>query len=148
MANQLYNSGKQAFLTGELNWSSSSTDVYYAALIGENYPFDATHASIQDIKNLETSNSATYIIQTQILSGVTSSQNDGTALANTITFSSVSELPSGPRVGSIIIYKEAPNDSDKTLIVYIDNVDNFPVSSNGGDITVNWNGGSGEIFSL
>jgi hypothetical protein len=47
-----------------------------------------------------------------------------------------------------VIYKDTGVSGTSPLIAYIDTGTNFPVTPNGGDITVQWSSGASRIFKL
>ena len=70
---------------------------------------------------------------------------NGTANAANVTCSTV---PSGSTVTYVVIYKDTGLSSTSPLILYIDTATNLPVTTNGGDITVQWDAGTNKIFTL
>jgi len=47
-----------------------------------------------------------------------------------------------------VIYKDTGVDGTSPLIAYVDTITGFPLATNGGDITVQWDNGTYKIFSL
>ena len=148
MANTLYNIGREGFLRNvvvgttdeQTNWM---TDFIRVALVDENYPEDVlTHTSYNDI--------GTFVAADEDLTG-RDTDGAGTVSADTITFTAV---PPGDAIASVVIYKSdndgVPTDpEDCPLIAFLDEAaSGLPIVPNGGDITVLWNSGSGEIFRI
>jgi len=134
MANALYDSGRNAFLKGEIDWEN---DTIMVALIDtDDYTFSASHEFLDDV-------GGSAIVATAALSGMTAVA--GVADANNVTFTSVS----GDQSEAVIIYKDTSDPETSPLIAYIDTAaSGLPVSPNGGDITVQWSDGSNKIFKL
>ena len=146
MANFLYNTGREGFLTsvtvgsftGQIDWKS---DDIYAALVTSSYTPSSSHTNMSNIPSAA-------VLKTTALSGL-ATDTAGSAQASNTTFSSVSAGNTGTYV---VIYRVnntgSPVDADNVLIACIDTASNLPVTTNGGDITVVWDGGSGNIFKL
>lgn len=135
MTNVLYDKGREAFLTGAINWAS---DNIKAVLV------DAADYTV---------NAATHQFLSDVPSGgrVATSGNFGTksstagvADAADITFTAVTGDPSE----ALVIYKDTGTAGTSPLIAYIDSATGLPVTPNGGDITVTWDNGANKIFKL
>lgn len=61
-----------------------------------------------------------------------------------VTFSSVT----GDESEALVLYKHTGTDGTSQLIAYIDNAAEFPITPNGGDISVAWSSGANKIFKL
>jgi hypothetical protein len=61
------------------------------------------------------------------------------------TFSTV---PAGEISEGVVIYKDTGNPATSPVIAYIDTITGFPLTTNGGDITIQWDNGAFKIFSL
>jgi hypothetical protein len=48
----------------------------------------------------------------------------------------------------VVIYKDTGVPGTSPLIAYIDTITGFPLVTNGGDITIQWDNGAYKIFSL
>ena len=146
MANALYDNGRKGFLTsitvgafvGKIDWV---TDTIQAVLID----------TAQYAYNITTDTSMANVpvaarIAIQAVTGLTAT-SDGTAQATSTTFPSVA---AGSTAGAILLYRDngTATDADNALIAYIDTATNLPVATNGGDITIVWGGGSGDVFKL
>jgi len=57
-------------------------------------------------------------------------------------------VASGSTFEAVVIYKDTGVAGTSPLIAYIDTITGFPLASNGGDITVQWDNGAYKIFSL
>jgi len=147
MANALYDHGRQAFLTsvtvgafvGKIDWVS---DTIHAVLIDTSlYTVDlVNHTSMADVP-------AGARIADVAMTGRTAALNDGTAVSGSTTFPAVT---AGSTASALVVYRDnlTATDADNALIAYIDTATNLPVATNGGDITIVWDAGSGNVFKL
>lgn len=135
MANALYDKGREAFLTGGINWSGDSikavlvdTGAYTVNL--------ATHQFLSDIA------AGARVATSANLSSKTVAA--GVADAADSLFTAVS----GPSVEAVVLYKDTGTAGTSALIAYIDTASGLPITPNGGDITVVWDNGANKIFKL
>lgn len=135
MANALYDAGREAFLDGNISWS---TDDIKVVLVDTNdYTVDlAAHDFLDDIP------AAARVATSGNLASKT--VTDGVADAADVTLSSVT----GDESEALVIYKDTGVESTSNLIAYIDTATGLPVTPNGGDITITWDGGANRIFRL
>lgn len=135
MANLLYDAGREAFLIGQIDWSSNTIR---AVLIDTTkYTVSPTgHAWLSDI-------SADARIATSApFTGKTTS--GGVAAAADATFTSVT----GPTCSALVIYKDGGSPGNSRLIAYITSAVGLPVNPNGGTITIQWDTAANKIFKL
>lgn len=135
MANAMFDSGREGFLAGDLDWDA---DDFRAILIdtGE-YTVDlANHDMLDDVA------SAARIQVSGSLTG--KSTTAGVADCADITWSSVT----GDTASAIIIYKHTGTDSTSTLVAWIDTADQLPISLNGSDIVFQVDSGANKLFKL
>ncbi len=134
MANALYAKGKEALLSGAIN---IPTDTIKAILVSNGYtPNINTH---QYLSSLEA-----YRLSTDQTLG-TKSITFGVVDAADVTWTAVA----GGATGSYVaLYKDTGSAATSPLIALFDTITNFPVSTNGGDITVQWDNGAYKIFAL
>lgn len=132
MANTLYNSGRQLFLQGDIDWL---VDTIKVALVDTGtYTFSQSHDYYNDLSGV--------VGTDQTLANKTAT--DGVADADDVVFTSVS----GNSVEAIVIYKSTGVSSTSPLIAYIDTATGLPVTPTGADITITWDSGSNKIFKL
>lgn len=134
MANALYSKGKEKMLSASINFL---TDTLKVTLVKNTYPQSLTsdefYASI-----------STYVVGTpQTLT--TPSVTSGVFDAADATFTAVT---SGDTLEGVVIYKDTGVAGTSPLIAYIDTITGFPLATNGGDITIQWDNGTYKIFSL
>jgi hypothetical protein len=133
--NQLYDTGREGFLIGQIDWSSHTiravlvdTTQYTVSISG--------HTWLADI-----SADARVAISPPFASKTTTA---GVANAANPTFSGVS----GPTCGALVIFRDTGAPSTSRLIAYITDAVGLPVKPDGGDITIQWDTGASKIFRL
>ena len=136
MANALYDTGRSAFLTAGVNWSS---DNIKAVLVKTTSGYTVNLASDQFLSTIVSGN---RIATSGNFASKTTTA--GVADAADVTFTAVS----GSAAGAVVIYKDTGTDTTSQLIAYIDTATGLPVTPNGGDITVSWDNGANKIFKL
>lgn len=134
MANALYNSARQAFLDGDLDWTAQAFKVILVDTA--DYTFSQTHDFLDDVPSLA------RVATSGNLANKTSTS--GVADADDIVFTAVT----GDPCEALIIYQDTGTAATSRLVAYIDTVTGFPVTPNGGDIYVTWDSGSNKIFRL
>lgn len=134
MPNALYNSGKQALLRGELNLQDSAIA---AALVSIGYSFDA------NLHTNTTSITAHILGTPQVLTAKTTA--NGVFDAADITYLA---LTAGAQARAVVLYRDTGVAATSTLVAFIDTISGFPLATNGGDVTIQWDNGAFRIFSL
>lgn len=134
MSNVLYDKGRNAFLTGGVNWTSDTIKI---ALVSSSYTPDTANDQYWSTVNTYLVNSAQTLASTTATAGV--------ADAADVTFSAVS---SGSTVKYLVIYKDTGTASTSPLIALIDSYTGLPFSTSGSDVTVVFDNGSNKIFKL
>jgi predicted RNA methylase len=142
MSNSLFDSGREGFLDGTIDWD---TAVIKVALV-RGYTFSAAHKWVSDI----TTASGTLAATSAALSSKTVTA--GVADAADITFSAVA---SNAGNHSLLIFQSSAVTggadvaaSAQRVIAWIDTATNLPAVPNGGDISVAWDSGTNRIFKL
>jgi hypothetical protein len=136
MANALFDSARNSFLTGTLSWTSGT---YKVALLNSGYTFSAAHTLLQDVDG---GGGAPNVVATATLAG--EAAVGGVADATDLTFTAVT----GSQVTSIVIYKFVTDRTDSPVVAFINVGTNLPITPNGGDITIAWDNGANKIFKL
>lgn len=132
MANQLYDPGREAFLTGAINWA---TDNIKVAIVDTGvYTFSAAHQFHSELSGI-TATSANLTAKTT---------TGGVADAADVTFTGVT----GVQSEALVIYKDTGVSATSPLIAFIDTATGLPVTPNSGDIIVQWSDGANKIFKL
>lgn len=139
----LYNTGRIGFLTEVEVGSETETidwvaDDIYVALLDNTYGYGANDTSYAAIETSIVTNGDVIIPGRAV-------NVDGAATADNVTFSAVT----GNTVTQAVIYKRVgATEADWPLIAHLDSGTGLPIVPNGGDITLIWGGGGGEIFRL
>lgn len=134
MANALYVKGKEKILSAAINFSSDTLKV---RLVKNTY---AQNLTTDEFVSLVTKVTGTT---DQLLTGKT--VTGGVFDANDVTFTAV---PAGETSEGVVIFKDTGDDATSPVIAYIDTITGFPLATNGGDITIQWDNGAFKIFSL
>lgn len=134
MANALYSKGKEKMLSGAINFLSDTLKV---ALVKNTYPQSLTGDEFF-------TSISSYVLGTpQTLTSVAVAL--GVFDAADATFTAVT---SGDTSEGVVIYKDTGVAGTSPLLAYIDTITGFPLATNGGDITIQWDNGTYKIFSL
>jgi len=134
MANALYDIGRNSFLLADIDWLVDAFDVVLVDTGA--YTVDlVNHDFLDDVP-------AGARIATANLAGMSAAS--GVADATDTVFPTVT----GVSVEAVLIIKDTGAAATSDLIVWIDTATGLPVTPNGGDITVQWDGGANKIFKL
>ena len=134
MANALYALGKEKILSGAINFVSDTIKV---ALVKNTYPQNLTTDDFYD-------DISAYVIGTPQTLG-SKSVALGVFDAGDVTYTAVT---AGDTLEGVVIYKDTGVAGTSPLLAYIDTITGFPLATNGGDITIQWDNGAYKIFSL
>ena len=134
MANALYGLAKEKILNGDIDFD---TDVIKARLVDNSYAQNLTTDNFMD--DVPKVNGTTD----QTLSGVTITL--GVFDANDVTWTAVETAHTAE---AVVLFKFVTNDADSIPLAYIDTITGFPLATNGGNVTIQWDNGSYKIFSL
>ena len=142
MANVLYDTGRDAFLRGSINWLTTPMRTQLISISNQPtaYVFNASLDTV--FGSVPTGARVGFSMASIGSKTATSGIADG---ADT-----VHSAVSGPTVGAIIITASTAtaNASDWQLVAYIDTATGMPVGPNGGDITIQWDNATNKIFKL
>lgn len=135
MTSGLYRAGVSAIMSGNIDLLNDSIS---AMLVDTTvYTVDLTSDSTQDDIP-----SAAQIAEVTL----TGKTLDGTTFrASDATFTGVD---SGETIGAVIIFLDTDYDSTSLLLAYIDNADEFPLTTDGTAITVAFDTGDNGVFKL
>lgn len=134
MANALYAKGKEKILSAAINFTSDTIKV---ALVSDAY------AGSLLTDEFYTSISADVLGTPQTL--LTKTITGGVFDAADVTYTAVT---AGPISVGVVIYKDTGVAGTSPLLAYIDTISGFPLTLNGGDVTIQWDSGTYKIFSL
>lgn len=133
--NSLFAKGRQGFLDGSIDWDTD--DIRVVLVDAADYTVAlATHQFLSDVP---------AIARVAVSGSLTAkTATDGVADAADITFTSVTGDPSE----ALVIYEHTGVDTTARLIAYIDTATGLPITPDGGNITVAWDGAANRIFKL
>lgn len=133
MANALYDTGRNAFLTGDVDWLVDTIEVQLVDTA--DYVVDlAAHDFLADVPAAARVGTAVALTGKTAVAGV--------ADAADVTIPGVT----GDQSEALVIYKDTGVEGTSQLIAYIDTATGLPVTPNGADITITWNASG--IFKL
>lgn len=134
MANVLYDSGREGFLDGSIDWD---TDDIRACLVLSTYTFSAAHTVMSSITSYDNGRSAS-------LASKTATAGVADAADTTITATAASACK------AIVIFKHTGSDATARLIAYIDTPSSgLPFTPSVSQVvSVAWDNGTNRIFKL
>jgi len=142
VSSQLFDTGREGFLLGEIDWDGA---VIKMALV-RNYTFNASHKFVSDVTNA----GGQLVVTSNALTSKTGSA--GVADAADVTFSAVAN---GVAIPAAIYFQSSAvtGGSDvattaQRLICYVDTATGLPVTPNGQAITWAHDNGANRIFKL
>lgn len=142
MANALYGKGKEKLLSST-NAISLDTDTIKVCLVkntyAQNLTTDEWYTAISS--HLAGGSAATMNTQTLASKSITLGVFD----AADVTFPSVT---AGDVCEAVVIWKDTGTAGTSPLLAYIDTITGFPLTTNGGDVVIQWDNGAYKIFSL
>lgn len=134
MANAFYAKGAEKILSGLIDFT---TDTIKVALLKNTYPQNLAADEFYD-------DLSAYVVGTPQALG-SKSVTGGAFDAADPTFVAVA---AGDTIEALVIYKDTGSTATSPLLMYIDTVTGFPLATNGGDITPQWDNGAYKIVSL
>jgi hypothetical protein len=137
MANALYDSGREGFLDGSIDWD---TDDIRAILLKTGYSFSAAHVYVSDLTTASYDNG-----RSSALSGKT--KTAGVADASDITTGL--NATAATLTIAVVLYKYNAADASARLICYIDTATGLSFTPAAGQqVNISWNDGTNKIFKL
>ena len=134
MANALYGKGKEHLLNGDIDIDTATIK---AILLSDTYvPNMGLHETVADV-------SASRLNTDRTLTSVTKTL--GVVDAADVTFTAVA---AGSTAKYVALYKDSGSTATSWLIALYDTITNFPVSTNGSDIVIQWDNGVNKLFAL
>lgn len=142
MANALYGKGKEKLLSSSAA-ISMDTDTIKCSLVTNDYAQNLSTDEFFTSITGHLAGGAEATMNTQTLGSITLTL--GVFDAADVTFPSVTaaEVCEG-----VVIWKDTGVDATSPLLAYIDTITGFPLTTNGGDVTIQWDSGAYKIFSL
>lgn len=135
MSNALFDISREKFLSSAMSWSSD--DIRCCLVRG--YTYSSAHTTLASV----TGAGGTVVASSGAFTSKT--VTNGVADAADVTFTAVG---AGAAITSIIVYREGASDSLRDLVAYLDTGTGLPVTPDGTDITIAWDGGANKIFKL
>lgn len=134
MANTVYTKAKERILQGAINFATANLRV---ALINNNYaPNFATDEFWSTVQP--------YLLNTpQTLTN--KSVTGGKFDADDATFTTVT---AGSTAAAAVLYLDTGTASTSPVLIYFDTIAGFPLATNGGDVTLQWDNGSLGLLAL
>lgn len=134
MANTLYAKGKEKILSAAINFT---TDTIKAALVSSAYAANiAAHEFLSDLGGATLGTDQALTSKTVAAGAFDAADPVWAAVA------------SGSTASAVVLYKDTGVAGTSPLLALIDTIAGFPLATNGGDITVQWDNGTYKIFSL
>lgn len=134
MANAFYRKGAEKVLQGGINFSTANIK---AALVKNTYPQNLATDEFYSTISAYVLNTPQTLASKSIVTGVFDAAD--------ITFTAVT---AGDVSEGVVLYVDSGSAATSPLLAYIDTITGFPLTTNGGDILVQWDGGDNKIFSL
>jgi hypothetical protein len=135
MANALYDSGREGFLDGSIDWDTN--DIRCILIDEADDTIDLATDNMLDDRAVASRVATSGAFASKTVTA-------GVADAADVTLTSVT----GDISESIDIYYHTGVESTSALICNIDTATGLPVTPNGGNITIQWDSGANRIFKL
>lgn len=148
MANALYDKGRESFLRGEIAWQTDTIDLILVKIGTEAGEYNVDLANHQFLQDIPEAARVAVLNDNNIEGTELTSKTTVAGVADAAT--AVFEAVTGDPCGALIIFARQAIDPETTsrLIAYIDTAIGFPLTPNGGDVTVEWDVGVNKIFKL
>lgn len=128
MASDMYPTGLQAFLAGDIAWKASSADTFKVLFLDASFAFSSAHDFRSDVaaSRVEATSPA--------LTSLTNSS--GVADASSVTTTSVGSA----QVSHMLLFKDTSVASTSPLLAHYStsSVTGLPLTPNSGDVTIQW----------
>ena len=121
MANQLFVSARQSFLTGGFDWTSANLKM---AILDTTYVFDENQEFVDEVPGAS-------IVQVEDLTNPTAI--DGFANADSLQFDNV---VAGNQIAYLIIYDDTGVPATSRLLAYFDTVTGLPTDASGQNFVI------------
>jgi hypothetical protein len=134
MANALYDSGREGFLDGSIDWDTNDQRVM---LVLSTYTFSAAHKFLADLGAVDNGRSAALTAKTV---------TGGVADAADTTLNATAAIASK----ALVIFQHTGSDATARLIAYIDTpASGLPFTPSAGQaVPITWDNGANKIFKL
>jgi hypothetical protein len=133
MASTLWDTGRQGFATGDIQWDSDDIRVM---LVKSTYTYVATHAYVSNVSAHDNGRSTAFASKT-----TTAGVCDAADITLTATAAAA--------CNALVIFKHTGADTSARLIAYIDTATGLPLTpSTGATVSIAWAATSNKIFKL
>ena len=133
MASALYDSGREGFLDGSIDWD---TNDMRAMLVLSSYTFSAAHKFIADLGAVDNGRTAALASKT-----VTAGVADAADTTLTATAATASK--------ALVVFQHTGSDATARLIAYIDTATGLPFTPAASQVVpITWDNGANKIFKL
>lgn len=145
MANQVFDTAREGFLTGAIDWDTATIKV---ALV-RGYTYDASHDTVSDVTGAGGTLHATSVAL------ASKTATNGVADAADVTTWSPNPPTANATDHYVLVFQSSAVGggadvaaSAQRLIAYIDTATGLPIRPNGADITLSWDNGTNKIFRI
>jgi len=140
MANSLYPKGLNKFARGDIKWLASAGSDFRAILITSSYTYSTAHEFFSDLGTGGTNYRGDHGTNTRAGAlALTEADPDGTGACDATDDLTFRAIAAGTIKG-VVIFVEVSTDANSPLVAYYDTDSGgkFPITANGGDITIQW----------
>ena len=134
MANASYRKGAEKMLRGQINFE---TDTIVARLVKNTYD-----------QNLSTDE---FLSQVPAVAGTTDVTLTGKTVTNGVFDANdpvFTAVPAGDVSEGVVLAKWTGSEATSPVFLYVDQIQGFPLTTNGGDVIIQFDNGQYKIFSL
>lgn len=133
MASALYDSGREGFLDGSIDWD---TNDMRAMLVLSSYTFSAAHKFVADLGAVDNGRTAAFGTKT-----VTAGVADAADTTLTATAATASK--------ALVVFQHTGSDATARLIAYIDTATGLPFTPAASQVVpITWDNSANRIFKL
>jgi hypothetical protein len=145
--NRIYPKGRRKFVRGDIKWKSDDGDTIKCFLIEENKytPNFDTDEFLSDIPDDAKWGSNGYSSVESAPTLTIYDLDDGVCDADDVTFNVVT---AGKHISALVFFKDTGDPSTSPLLLYLDEGLNFPITTNGANLTFAWDNGPKRMFRI
>jgi hypothetical protein len=146
MSNALFPHGRKNFCMGNIAWKAAGGATVRAMLVKNTYTYDNTDEFFSDISSTYRVGNSAGVNRTDMPSIASLvDPADGICDGADAVFTTVT---AGNTCNAVVLFADSGVDGTSMLIAYIDTGTGLPVTTNGGDITVQWDNTTNKIFKI
>lgn len=133
MSNAKYTKGKEKEMQAQVNWL---TDNIKVAIVKSAYAVNlSTHEFYSDL-GANVLGTPVALSSRSVTGGVFDAAD-----------STIASVTAGDTCSFAVIYKDTGVAGTSPLLVYLDTITNFPFTTNGGDVKLQWDNGASKIWA-